>query len=146
MSSVRLAGVVKRCGDVVAVAGVDLEVESGEFLVVLAAVGVRQDHADAHRGWAGDPDRRTGAHPGSRRHRSAAAQARIIVALGLSNSLLSLIVVYPTITVPFSAWLLIGFFKSIPPETEESALCDGYHPCGACLRVAVPLARPASSP
>ena len=67
---------------------------------------------------------------------------RIIVALGLSNSLLSLIVVYPTITVPFSAWLLMGFFKSIPPETEEAALCDGYHPYGAFLRVALPLARP----
>ena len=64
------------------------------------------------------------------------------MALGLSNSLLSLIVVYPTITVPFSAWLLMGFFKSIPPETEEAALCDGYHPYGAFLRVALPLARP----
>ena len=67
---------------------------------------------------------------------------RIIVALGLSNSLLSLIVVYPTITVPFSAWLLMGFFKSIPPETEEAAPVDGYHPYGAFLRVALPLARP----
>ena len=67
---------------------------------------------------------------------------RIIVSLGLSNSLLSLIVVYPTITVPFSAWLLMGFFKSIPPETEEAALVDGYHPYGAFLRVALPLARP----
>ena len=67
---------------------------------------------------------------------------RIIVTLGLSNSLLSLIVVYPTITVPFSAWLLMGFFKSIPPETEEAALVDGYHPYGAFLRVALPLARP----
>ncbi len=67
---------------------------------------------------------------------------RIIVALGLSNSLFSLILVYPTITVPFSAWLLMGFFKSIPPETEEAALVDGYHPYGAFLRVALPLARP----
>ena len=50
--------------------------------------------------------------------------------------------VYPTITVPFSAWLLMGFFKSIPPETEEAALCDGYHPYGAFPRVALPLARP----
>ena len=67
---------------------------------------------------------------------------RIIVSLGLTNSLLSLIVVYPTITVPFSAWLLMGFFKSIPPETEEAALVDGYHPYGAFLHVALPLARP----
>lgn len=67
---------------------------------------------------------------------------RIVVALGLNNSLLSLIVVYPTITVPFSAWLLMGFFKSIPPETEEAAQVDGYHPYGAFLRVALPLARP----
>ncbi len=67
---------------------------------------------------------------------------RIVVSLGLSNSLLSLILVYPTITVPFSAWLLMGFFKSIPPETEEAALVDGYHPYGAFLHVALPLARP----
>ena len=53
---------------------------------------------------------------------------RIIVSLGLSNSLLSLILVYPTITVPL--------------ETEEAALVDGYHPYGTFLRVAVPLARP----
>ena len=44
--------------------------------------------------------------------------------------------------MPFSAWLLMGFFKSIPPETEEAALVDGYHPYGAFLRVALPLARP----
>ena len=63
-----------------------------------------------------------------------------------SNLLLSLTVGYPTITVPFSAWLLMGCFKSIPPETEEAALVDGYHPYGAFLRVVLPLARPTSSP
>ena len=59
-----------------------------------------------------------------------------------SNLLLALTVVYPTITVPISAWLLMGFFKSVPPKTEEAKLCDGYYPYGAFLRVALPLARP----
>ncbi len=67
---------------------------------------------------------------------------RIIVSLGLKDSLLSLILVYPTITIPFCTWLLMGFFKSIPPELEEAALVDGYHRFEAFLRVVLPLARP----
>lgn len=67
---------------------------------------------------------------------------RIIVTLGLKDSLLSLILVYPTITIPFSTWLLMGFFKSVPPELEEAALVDGYHRFGAFLRVVLPLAGP----
>ncbi len=67
---------------------------------------------------------------------------RIIVSLGLKDSPLSLILVYPTITVPFSTWLLMGFFKSVPPELEEAALVDGYHRFEAFLRVVLPLAWP----
>lgn len=67
---------------------------------------------------------------------------RIIILLDLKDSLLSLILVYPTITVPFSAWLLMGFFKSVPPELEEAALVDGYHRFAAFFHVVMPLALP----
>jgi len=64
---------------------------------------------------------------------------RMVVFLGLNDSLWSLIVVYPTISIPFSTWLLMGFFKSIPKDLEEAALVDGYSRLGAFFRVVVPL-------
>ncbi len=51
-------------------------------------------------------------------------------------------VLYPTITVPVSVWLLTGFFKSIPRDIEEQAMVDGYSRLNAFARVAVPLAFP----
>ncbi|MDR5710255.1 MAG: carbohydrate ABC transporter permease [Armatimonadota bacterium] len=68
--------------------------------------------------------------------------ARVVSELRLHNTLWSLILIYPTITVPFATWLLMGFFKSIPPELEEQALVDGYGRLGAFLRVTLPLAVP----
>ena len=67
---------------------------------------------------------------------------RIIVMLGLKDSPWSLIVVYPSFTVPFSMWLLSGFFKAVPPELEEAALVDGYNRVEAFLRVVLPLSLP----
>lgn len=67
---------------------------------------------------------------------------RIIVILGLRDSVWSLILVYPTITVPFAVWLLQGFFKTIPGELEEAALVDGYNRIEAFLRVVMPLSWP----
>lgn len=64
---------------------------------------------------------------------------RIVVALGLRDNLLSLILTYPTISVPFCTWLLMGFFKSIPRELEEAALVDGYNRVEAFVRVILPL-------
>jgi multiple sugar transport system permease protein len=52
------------------------------------------------------------------------------------------VVVYPTITVPVSVWLLIGFLKTIPKDIEEQAMVDGYSRVGALLRVVVPLLFP----
>ncbi len=52
--------------------------------------------------------------------------SRVVVSLGLQDSLWSLVVVFPSFTVPFAIWLLMGFFKSIPPELEEAAMIDGY--------------------
>lgn len=66
----------------------------------------------------------------------------VVSQLGLQNKLWSLIVVYPTITVPFSTWLLMGFFKSVPKDLEEQALIDGYSRLGAFRKVMLPLALP----
>lgn len=67
---------------------------------------------------------------------------RIVVALGLQDSTWSLVVVYPTITIPVSVWLLIGFLKTIPKDIEEQAMVDGYSRVGAMVRVVAPLMFP----
>jgi multiple sugar transport system permease protein len=67
---------------------------------------------------------------------------RVVNYLGLQESLWSLIVVYPTITIPISAWLLMGFFKGIPMDIEEQALVDGQSRIGAISRVVLPLMFP----
>jgi hypothetical protein len=52
--------------------------------------------------------------------------SRLVVAAGLQDSTWSLVLVYPTITIPVSVWLLIGFLKAIPRDVEEQAMVDGY--------------------
>jgi len=68
--------------------------------------------------------------------------SRLMSVLGLQNSRWALIVIYPTFTVPFCTWLLMGFFKSLPREIEESAMVDGCSRVGAIWRMALPLAAP----
>jgi len=68
--------------------------------------------------------------------------ARLIALVGLQNSLWSLVVIYPTFTVPFCTWLLMGFFKSLPKEVEESAMVDGCSRVGAIWRMVLPLSVP----
>jgi multiple sugar transport system permease protein len=68
--------------------------------------------------------------------------SRVIAILGLRNSILGLIVIYPTFTVPFCTWLLMGFMKSIPSDLEEQAMVDGYTRLEAIWRVMIPLALP----
>ncbi|HWS15892.1 MAG TPA: carbohydrate ABC transporter permease, partial [Candidatus Methylomirabilis sp.] len=58
----------------------------------------------------------------------------------LQESLWSLILVYPTFTIPFCTWLLMGFFKTIPKDIEEQAMIDGLSRFGAMSRVVLPLA------
>ncbi len=65
--------------------------------------------------------------------------SRVVVSLGLNNTLWALIVVYPTITIPFSTWLLMGFFKSIPKDLEEAAMVDGYSRLISFFKVVMPL-------
>jgi len=68
--------------------------------------------------------------------------ASVIQAYGLFDSPLSLILVYPTLLVPFSTWLLMGYFKTIPYELEECALIDGASRWQILTRIVVPLAVP----
>jgi multiple sugar transport system permease protein len=68
--------------------------------------------------------------------------SRLVSLLGLQNSLWSLVLVYPTFTVPFCTWLLMGFFKSLPKEVEESAMVDGCSRLGAIWRMVLPLSVP----
>lgn len=66
----------------------------------------------------------------------------LVRALGLSNTLTALMVVYPAFTVPFSTWFLMGFFKSVPMELEEAALVDGASRGQAFWHIALPLTLP----
>ena len=66
----------------------------------------------------------------------------IVRQLGLSNTLWSMILTYPTILIPFSTWLLMGYFRSIPRELEESALIDGASRLRAMAQIVLPLAMP----
>jgi len=68
--------------------------------------------------------------------------SRVMADLDLTDRLLSLVIVYPSFTVPFSTWLLMGFFKTIPPELEDAALVDGASRLGALARVVFPLSVP----
>lgn len=67
---------------------------------------------------------------------------RVVVALHLHNTIWSLVVVYPTFTIPFCTWLLLGFFKSIPRDLEEAAMVDGYSHLMSFIKVVMPLSLP----
>ena len=68
--------------------------------------------------------------------------ARVVGMLGLQDSRWALVVLYPTFTIPFGTWFLMGFFKTVPPEIEEAAQVDGCGPLGALLRVVLPVSLP----
>ncbi len=68
--------------------------------------------------------------------------SRLVTSLDLKDSLWSLILVYPSFTIPFATWLLMGFFKTIPPELEEAALVDGASRLKALYRIVLPISIP----
>jgi multiple sugar transport system permease protein len=68
--------------------------------------------------------------------------SRVIAELGLQDKLTSLMLVYPSFTVPFSTWLLMGFFKTIPPELEDAARVDGASRLGTLVRIVFPISVP----
>ena len=62
--------------------------------------------------------------------------ARLVSLLHLQDSLGALILIYPTMTIPFCTWLVMGFLRSVPWEIEEQAMIDGYSRLAVILRVA----------
>ena len=68
--------------------------------------------------------------------------SRVVATLGLQDSWWALVVVYPTFTIPFCTWLMIGFFKTVPMEMEEAARVDGCGQFGAFIRVVLPVSLP----
>ncbi len=69
--------------------------------------------------------------------------SRVITMIGLQNSMWSLVLVYPTFTIPFCTWLMMGFFRAVPREIEEAAIVDGCSLFGAFVKMVLPLSMPA---
>jgi len=67
---------------------------------------------------------------------------QIVGGLGLLNSTWGLVLVYPTLTVPFCTWIMIGYFASIPKELDEAALIDGATWPQMLLKIFIPVALP----
>jgi multiple sugar transport system permease protein len=65
--------------------------------------------------------------------------SRVVANLGLQDTIWSVVVVYPSMTIPFSIWLLMGFFKSIPRDVEDAAMVDGLTRFGAFVRMVIPI-------
>jgi ABC-type glycerol-3-phosphate transport system permease component len=67
---------------------------------------------------------------------------RVVIGLGLDDSLLALLLVYPTMALPFCVWLLSAYFQHLPREIEESALIEGASRATAFYRIILPMSRP----
>jgi multiple sugar transport system permease protein len=68
--------------------------------------------------------------------------SQVVSWLGISDSIVSLMVTYPTFLVPFCTWLLMGYFRTIPKEIEECALVDGATRMQTLLQIVLPMAIP----
>ena len=66
----------------------------------------------------------------------------IVADLGLQNNKFAMVIVYPTFTIPFCTWLLMGFLRSFPWEIEEQALIDGYTRLQAIWKTVIPILMP----
>ena len=67
---------------------------------------------------------------------------QIVKAVGLLNSYWGMVLVYPTLTVPFCTWIMIGYFQSIPKELDEAALIDGAGHMQLLTKIFIPVAMP----
>jgi multiple sugar transport system permease protein len=67
---------------------------------------------------------------------------QIVGKLGLINNTWCLVLIYPTLAVPFCTWIMIGYFSSIPKELDEAALIDGAGYMQMLLRIFIPVAMP----
>jgi ABC-type glycerol-3-phosphate transport system permease component len=68
--------------------------------------------------------------------------SRVVAGVGLQDSTWSLVLIYPTITIPVAVWLLMGFLKAIPKDIEEQAMVDGHSRVSAFVLTVIPLAFP----
>ncbi|MDP9373317.1 MAG: carbohydrate ABC transporter permease [Chloroflexota bacterium] len=67
---------------------------------------------------------------------------RVVNAFGMANTRWALMLIYPTFLIPFATWLLMGYFRGIPRELEESAMIDGATRLQAMRVIVLPLAIP----
>jgi multiple sugar transport system permease protein len=66
---------------------------------------------------------------------------RVVNFLGLQNTIWSLVITLPTISIPFAVWLLMGFFKNVPREIEEAGLVDGCTRFQAVMKIVLPISK-----
>jgi multiple sugar transport system permease protein len=67
---------------------------------------------------------------------------QVVIALGLDDSLLALLLIYPTMALPFCVWMLSSYFQHLPKEIEEAALIEGATRATAFFRIILPMSRP----
>jgi len=67
---------------------------------------------------------------------------QVVHALALDDSLLALLLVYPSMALPFCVWMLSGYFQHLPREIEEAALVEGASRASAFFRIILPMSRP----
>ena len=67
---------------------------------------------------------------------------RVVLGLGLDDNLLALLLIYPTMALPFCIWILSVYFQHLPREIEEAALIEGATRTTAFFRIVLPMSRP----
>jgi len=67
---------------------------------------------------------------------------QVVITLGLDDSLLALLLIYPTMALPFCVWMLSAYFQHLPREIEEAALIEGASRTTAFFRIILPMSRP----
>jgi len=67
---------------------------------------------------------------------------QVVITLHLENNLLALLVVYPTLALPFCIWILSAYFQHLPRSVEESAFVEGASRSTAFFRILLPMSRP----
>ena len=67
---------------------------------------------------------------------------QVVNALGLDDNLLALLLIYPTMALPFCVWMLSAYFQQLPREIEEAALIEGASRVTAFFRIILPMSRP----
>jgi multiple sugar transport system permease protein len=67
---------------------------------------------------------------------------QVVHTMGLDDSLLALVLIYPTMALPFCVWMLSAYFLHLPREVEEAALIEGASRVTAFFRIVLPVSRP----